>query len=140
MQFLKLSPWRSEKHRRIVASMPCLSCGLEGSTQCAHRNAGKGLGMKACDSQTFPLCVRCHSALDQGGKMDRETRRALELEYVSITRKILKARKWWSADAESAYQKVTPTSDELAGVDQCTKRSSEMTESIVLQNFRRGCK
>ena len=74
------------------------------------------MGIKACDSQTFPLCIKCHAELDQGGHMNRDTRRSLELEYVSITRKILKVRNWWSASAEAAYQKITPTSDELDGV------------------------
>ena len=109
MQFLKLSPWRCKRHRQTVALLPCLACGLEGSTQCAHRNAGKGMGIKACDSQTFPLCIKCHAELDQGGHMSRDTRRALELEYVSITRKILKVRNWWSASAEAAYQKINTT-------------------------------
>lgn len=104
---IKSRPWRSEKHRFEVASLPCIACGLEGHTQAAHRNEGKGMGIKACDSQMMPLCFRCHSELDQGGKLDRETRRTIERAYVKTTRQALINRNLWSKAAEEAYQRVT---------------------------------
>lgn len=102
----KSRPYRSEKHRRLIASMPCIACGLEGYTQAAHRNEGKGMGIKACDSQMMPLCFRCHSDLDQGGKLDRETRRTLELAYVKTTRQKMIGLNTWSEEVELAYQKI----------------------------------
>lgn len=60
--------------RKAVASLPCVNCGLEGSSQAAHSNDwkhGKGRGMKSTDSAIFPLCcdrvgVRgCHYKFDQ---------------------------------------------------------------------------
>lgn len=102
----KSRPYRSEKHRRLIASLPCIACGLEGFTQAAHRNEGKGLAIKACDSQMMPLCYRCHSDIDQGGKMDRETRRTIELAYVKATRQTLINRNLWSEEVEAAFQKI----------------------------------
>ena len=106
MNLFKPSRFRSASHRKLVASLPCIACGLEGYTQAAHRNEGKGMGIKACDSQMMPLCFRCHSELDQGGKLDRETRRTIELAYVKATRQILINRSQWSPEVEAAYQKI----------------------------------
>lgn len=41
----------------------------------AHRNQGKGMGLKVPDEQTVPACFWCHTAYDQGG-LDREIKRA----------------------------------------------------------------
>ncbi len=107
MSFLKPTRWRSEKHRRLVASLDCIICGTSGRTQAAHRNEGKSMGMKACDSQMMALCVECHRWIDQGGKTDKATRRVMELSYVKATRKKMVDTGIWSAAAEAAYMKVT---------------------------------
>jgi hypothetical protein len=86
---------RSEKYRRAVASLPCVSCGIEGSSQAAHANTGKGMGMKADDFDTFPLCcdrpgVRgCHSRFDQGAMFSKVERREVEQRWISWTRNAL---------------------------------------------------
>jgi hypothetical protein len=79
---------RSESYRRFVASHPCFSCGLAGSSQCAHANEGKGMGMKVCDSRSFPLCFPCHSDFDQSRGMTRDERRALEAKWVKRMRRM----------------------------------------------------
>lgn len=84
----------SEPYRRAVAGMPCMWCGLQGSSQHAHLNLGKGLSLKTDDRTGFPLCASrphvegCHVAYDQyrlvpGG---REGHRAYGLEWGRITR------------------------------------------------------
>jgi len=78
----KQEPLRSEQYRRYVASFPCFRCGLVGSSQCAHANKGKGMGMKTCDRNTFPACFKCHSDIDNSRGMTREQRRALEEQFV----------------------------------------------------------
>lgn len=103
MKFPKQKPWRSEKHRRNVASLNCVVCGRHGPSQCAHINHGKGLAMKVCDSLTFPACPQCHTAHDQGG-MERETRWKREWEYVDATRANLIRKNLWPAEVEKAYQ------------------------------------
>lgn len=67
--------FRSEKLRRAVASLACVCCGLEGQTQAAHRNEGKGMGIKVSDALCAALCVNCHRELDQGRVMTRDERR-----------------------------------------------------------------
>lgn len=81
----KTKPVRDEKYRRLIATMPCFSCGIDGYSQVAHSNLakhGKGGAMKASDYATFPLCCErpgvqgCHSMFDQGlivTKLNKET-------------------------------------------------------------------
>lgn len=82
LAFPKAKILRSESYRRFVASHPCFSCGMDGSSQCAHANEGKGLAMKACDLRSFPLCFICHGDLDQSRGLTRDERRALESKWV----------------------------------------------------------
>lgn len=86
---------RSERYRRAVASLPCVSCGREGASQAAHANGleyGKSMGRKASDDAIFPLCadapgVRgCHSAFDQGALFPKSERRAMTTRWISWTR------------------------------------------------------
>lgn len=65
----KSKPVRSEPYRRLVASLGCAMCGVEGASQAAHPNAGKGLGIKASDLLCFPLCHV--GANDHHGQWDR---------------------------------------------------------------------
>jgi len=102
----KSRPLRSEKHRRLVASMPCGLCGAEPPSQAAHSNYGKGLSIKACDSQVFPLCLKCHFQLDQSGQIPREERRKRERELVDRTRHQLQIFEQWTDEVEEAYQKA----------------------------------
>lgn len=67
--------YRSEKLRRAVASLPCQHCGREGATQAAHRNEGKGMGLKVSDALVAALCDRCHAEIDSGRTMTRDERR-----------------------------------------------------------------
>jgi len=71
--------YRNDKLLRAVAQMPCMRCGLQGSTQASHSNQlrdGKGRGLKAHDYRIAALCFRCHAEIDQGkdlSKADRVT-------------------------------------------------------------------
>ena len=77
--------FRSEKFRRVVASLACVMCGREGMTQAAHSNQGKGMGIKASDARIAALCVNCHSGLDSGGVMTKKERREFEDEMILRT-------------------------------------------------------
>lgn len=67
----KETPLRSEAYRRAVASLPCAYCGIEGYSQHAHENDGKGARLKVDDRRAMPLCCSrpgiegCHVAFDQ---------------------------------------------------------------------------
>ena len=82
---------RSERYRRWVASLPCIACGVEGFSQAAHANHGKGLGMKTCDTHTFALCgphwglIGCHQQHDLCIDMTRDERREREARYIAET-------------------------------------------------------
>jgi len=70
-QVAKAAPVRSEAYRRAVASLPCAYCGIEGYSQHAHENDGKGARLKVDDRRAMPLCCSrpgiegCHVAFDQ---------------------------------------------------------------------------
>ena len=66
----------SEAWRRAVASLDCVRCNRGQQSQCAHRNEGKGMGMKTDDALSAALCTTCHAEIDQGKSMTRDERRA----------------------------------------------------------------
>jgi transcription elongation factor Elf1 len=83
MRFPKHKYIRSEKLRRLVASLDCQLCGGNQVIQAAHTNwgAGKGKGIKADDNMIAALCMHCHSEIDQGNKWT----------------KVERQRAWWTA-------------------------------------------
>ncbi|MDD0837891.1 hypothetical protein PSQ40_04835 [Curvibacter sp. HBC61] len=87
------APVRSEPYRRLVAKLPCKFCGIDGYSQAAHPNTGKGAGTKTDDRLCFPLCADrpgqrgCHSYLDQGALLGKERRRQIEPLWGAATRK-----------------------------------------------------
>ena len=84
----------SEAWRRAVAALPCVLCRREGDTQAAHRNEGKGMGLKTDDALTAALCTACHSAIDQGKEFTREERRQrLDLAILLTIRALARAGK-----------------------------------------------
>lgn len=87
---------RDESYRRLVASLPCILCGVQGHSQAAHPNMGKGTGVKSDDTDCFPLCadrpgVRgCHPKFDQGALFPKEERRAMEAKWAQETKERLR--------------------------------------------------
>ena len=81
--------YRSEKYRRLVASLPCANCGAVGKSQAAHSNLlrhGKGKGIKATDAATFPLCHdKCHPWFDQGRELTKQERQSLTMDWIADT-------------------------------------------------------
>lgn len=88
MNFLKQPTYRSEPYRRYVASHECFGCGIEGFSQCAHEEQGKGGAIKSDDRRSFPLCctrpgvMGCHYEHTHLIGMRRDDRRELEVQYV----------------------------------------------------------
>lgn len=91
----KIKPVRDEQYRRLVAALPCVNCGVEGHSQAAHPNYGKGGRTKTDDTACFPLCcdrpgVRGgHSLLDQGGEITKRERRLVEQMWSEQTKERL---------------------------------------------------
>ena len=102
----KAVPARSPTYREIVASFPCINCGIVGHSQHAHANEGKGMGTKTDDRAGFPLCgprpghAGCHAEFDQGRRWTRDEKRALAKRWGSETRMQVKALGLWPANLE----------------------------------------
>lgn len=65
---------RSTKRLNEIRALPCVRCGRT-PVDAAHSNQGihnKGMGLKACDSKTIPLCREHHIEYDQLLTMTRE--------------------------------------------------------------------
>ena len=75
---------RSEAWLRAVASIPCVVCG-DPRTQAAHRNEGKGMGIKTHDVWAAALCQEHHVAIDSGRDMDRAERRESMDDAILLT-------------------------------------------------------
>jgi hypothetical protein len=94
MKYPKSAPIRDESYRRWVASLPCAHCGIEGFSQAAHADEGKGMGIKSSDDTCYPACgprygiPGCHWLLGTSGAMGKERRRELEARYAEQTRKL----------------------------------------------------
>lgn len=94
----------SEPYRRLVAQLPCMWCGIEGYSQHAHLNLGKGLNLKTDDRTGFALCCSrpgiegCHVAYDQYRLIegaDSDLHHEYGLEWGRITRHtILTMGRW----------------------------------------------
>jgi hypothetical protein len=86
-------PVRDEGYRRLVASLPCAMCGVQGASQCAHSNADKAKGRKASDLLTFPLCHEgangCHRAFDNYKFGGRFVQAFTEAAFVVETQSVL---------------------------------------------------
>lgn len=103
---LKTTVVRSEAYRRVVAGLPCMSCGVPGISQCAHANTGKGMGTKVCDLRSFPLCAcqpgraGCHARFDQGALFSKLARQAIEDAWIADTQRRILAMGLWPKGVE----------------------------------------
>ncbi|EBH5932288.1 hypothetical protein CQX38_03340 [Salmonella enterica] len=77
--------YRSKKWLDAVGQIEkCVLCGRWG-TQVAHRNEGKGTGLKTDDCATAALCPECHHEIDNGSHLSREERRCLMNRAIVLT-------------------------------------------------------
>lgn len=86
---------RSERHRRLVAGLPCFHCRIQGYSQAAHPNSGKAKGKKTSDADCFPLCcdrpgvVGCHARFDRYELVPRAEMPAFEARALAWTTQLL---------------------------------------------------
>ncbi len=100
----KSGPVRSEAYRRLVASRPCINCGIEGYSQHAHENHGKGMGLKVDDRRGMPLCHV--GANDCHGRFDRYELFPSRAEHIA-------AGKRWSKETAQAIHREGNWPDKL---------------------------
>lgn len=68
--------YRNPKLIKLVRNIPCQHCGIQSETVCAaHRNEGKGMGIKVSDALVAALCYECHYTLDMGKNLTKEEKR-----------------------------------------------------------------
>jgi hypothetical protein len=68
--------YRSKKWLQAVRELDyCVLCGKHG-VQAAHRNEGKGIGIKTDDCLTAAICSDCHFQIDNARYMTRQERRS----------------------------------------------------------------
>lgn len=95
---------RSEPYRRLVATLPCIHCGVHGRSQAAHGDMGKGDHIKSDDRTCYPACgptlgsIGCHALIGATGHIPRDDRRALEQEYARRTRRTICMLGLWPAN------------------------------------------
>lgn len=85
-----------------IRQLPCCQCQALPPSQACHANwgdFGKGMGIKADDEYTIPLCAKCHRELDT---------------YVWQTRE--QAKVWFIRKLEFVNQWLT-TKEHQNGVD-----------------------
>lgn len=75
MSFFKTPRFDSKAWLSAVHAIECcVRCGKFG-IQVAHRDEGKGMGIKTGDHLTAAICDDCHYELGNGTKYPREERR-----------------------------------------------------------------
>ena len=69
----KKQRWVEKEYTNWVATLPCVACGLDDETTVAHHlkhrhapHGGGGVGLKANDFLTLPLCYTCHTKAHSG--------------------------------------------------------------------------
>lgn len=96
----KSAPVRSKPYLRVVASLPCIACGIQGYSQAAHLPP-EAKGLKQSDLLTFPLCcVRlgvpgCHQDYDQYRPFPREAAMTVGRAWAADTQRRIKAMGLW---------------------------------------------
>lgn len=73
----------------FIRSCDCCACGKAGPSHAHHRTlSGRGKGQKSPDSETLPLCAKCHDDLHTArGKfrfLNREQLRSWQVSQVAI--------------------------------------------------------
>lgn len=62
-------PGMSDAHLDCIRSLPCCVCGSRPRSEAHHllSAGGRGMGLRATDRHTVPLCVADHQTLHAGG-------------------------------------------------------------------------
>ncbi len=96
----KATPVRSHAYLRVVASLPCIACGIQGYSQAAHLPP-EAKGMKQSDLLTFPLCcVRvgvpgCHQDYDNYRLFPKHAAMTVGRAWAADTQRRIQAMGLW---------------------------------------------
>ena len=96
----KDNPVRSQQYLRVVASLPCIACGIQGYSQAAHLPP-EAKGMKQSDLLTFPLCCTrvgipgCHQDYDQYRLFPRDAAMTVGRAWAADTQRRIHSMGLW---------------------------------------------
>jgi hypothetical protein len=87
--------YRNKKLLELCRELPCQVCGRNnGTVVAAHRNEGKGIGLKVSDALVASLCFECHSEMDNGKTLTKEERRDMwNRAYINTIQQFIE-REW----------------------------------------------
>jgi len=87
--------YRSKKLLELCRQLPCQVCGRNnGTVVAAHRNEGKGMGLKVSDALVCSMCFECHSEMDNGKSLTKDERRDMWNRAFINTMKEFIEREW----------------------------------------------
>ena len=120
----KDNPVRSQQYLRVVASLPCIACGIQGYSQAAHLPP-EAKGMKQSDLLTFPLCCTrvgipgCHQDYDQYRLFPREAAMTVGRAWAADTQRRIQAMGMWPNNLQ--FPEQTNDSKELVAINSVVK-------------------
>ena len=87
--------YRNKRMLELCRELPCQCCGRNnGTVVAAHRNEGKGMGLKVSDALVASLCFECHSEMDNGKTLTKEERRDMwNRAYINTMKEFIE-REW----------------------------------------------
>jgi hypothetical protein len=87
--------YRNKKLLELCRQLPCQVCGRNnGTVVAAHRNEGKGMGLKVSDALVCSMCFECHSEMDNGKSLTKDERRDMWNRAFISTMKEFIEREW----------------------------------------------
>jgi len=87
MEIPKNKPYRSKKYRDFIKMQPCIVCWNPGPSDPHHEDQtfhNKGMGIKAPDTQTVPMCRKHHQKYGHNVKSDNEILRYKQIMLMNI--------------------------------------------------------
>lgn len=79
---------RDSKRLALIRQLPCVRCASPAPSQACHSNFqehGKGMGTKANDRYTIPLCDKCHKDFDHYAGLRRAEAKERFNQWLAIT-------------------------------------------------------
>lgn len=83
---------RNNKRLNKIRQLPCCGCFAPPPSDPCHANwgeFGKGMGKKADDEYTIPLCRECHKWLDTYQGLNRDKAKAWFLNKLAFVNAVL---------------------------------------------------
>lgn len=83
---------RDNQRLKRIRQMACIRCAMPAPSQACHSNFhehGKGMGTKADDRYTIPLCYSCHRWLDTYQEISRNQAKDWFMRKLFLVNKVL---------------------------------------------------